>query len=179
MSDRAPRWTVYESPLGPLTFLASAKGVTNVFFKGRGPQLAEAGKRAMPREMDQVDAYFGGRRRNFELGLDIGGHPLQVEVWRRLTRIPYGATTTYGKLAAEIHGTIYPPGIEPYARPRVVGAAIGSNPVPILIPCHRVVGADGSLIGYLGGLQRKQALLDLERDGTPRASWGHRQIAML
>jgi methylated-DNA-[protein]-cysteine S-methyltransferase len=97
--------------------------------------------------------------------------------------IPYGTTTTYGELARRIDDRLYPVGLEPYRRPQVVGAAIGANPVPILVPCHRVIGADGSLTGYLGGLQRKQALLDLKGAGVAgrrsRPDVSSRQLAIL
>jgi methylated-DNA-[protein]-cysteine S-methyltransferase len=104
----------------------------------------------------------------------MGGTPFQRAVWRRLREIPYGTTITYSDLARSV------------GRPdvvRAVAAAVGRTPVPIVIPCHRVVAADGGLTGYLGGLHRKQALLDLERRVagglTPEPAWGLRQLAML
>ena len=105
---------------------------------------------------------FAGEREAFGLDLDLRGTPLQRAVWGRLFEIPYRATTTYGEVAARIDESLYDPGLEPYERPRVVGAAIGRNPVPVVVPCHRVIGADGSLTGYFGGLERKRLLLDLE-----------------
>jgi methylated-DNA-[protein]-cysteine S-methyltransferase len=120
----------------------------------------------MPEVVEQLEAYFDGQRRAFELDLDLHGTPLQKRVWERLLEIPYGATTTYGELAGRIEESAYPDALEPYKRARVVGTAVGRTPTPILVPCHRVIGADGSLTGYGGGLQRKQALLDLESAGA-------------
>ncbi len=162
MNDRLA-WTIYESPLGPLTVVAGPGGVSNVHFPGRSPQVQESAQRPLPEVTDQLDGYFAGEREAFELDLDLRGTPLQRRVWERLLEIPYGETTTYGKLAARVDESLYPRHVEPYQRVRLVGSAIGSTPTPILVPCHRVIGADGSLTGYGGGLQRKQALLDLER----------------
>jgi methylated-DNA-[protein]-cysteine S-methyltransferase len=116
----------------------------------------------MPEVVSQLDAYFAGERQAFELDLDLPGKPLQRKVWQRLLEIPYGKTTTYGEVAAQIDETLYDADLEPYKRPRVVGAAIGRNPVPVIVPCHRVIGADGSLTGFFGGLERKRLLLGLE-----------------
>jgi methylated-DNA-[protein]-cysteine S-methyltransferase len=136
----------------------------------------------MTEAVDQLDAYFAGELQVFDLELDLRGNPLQCEVWQRLLEIPYGTTTTYGEVAARIPESLYDPGLEPYKRARVVGAAIGRNPIPIVVACHRVIGADGSLTGYYGGLERKRALLDLEgaspghiRDGGSSGD----QIALL
>lgn len=112
--------------------------------------------------VDQLNAYFAGERQAFELDLDLRGAPLKRAVWGQLLAIPYGTTTTYGELAGRIDEALYDPELEPYKRPRIVGAAIGSNPVPVVVACHRVIGADGSLTGYFGGLQRKRLLLELE-----------------
>jgi methylated-DNA-[protein]-cysteine S-methyltransferase len=111
------------------------------------------------------------------------GTPLQLEVWRRLTEIPYGETTSYGELAGRIDPGLFNTDVEPWQRARVVGSINGRNPVSIIVPCHQVIGADGSLTGYGGGLQRKQALLDLEREtaggGRPEAASRSVQIALL
>lgn len=137
----------------------------------------------MPAVVEQLDAYFAGERQTFELDLDLRGTPLQLRVWERLREIPYGATTTYGELAERIDDSLYPGGLEPYKQVRLAASAIGRTPTPILVPCHRVIGADGSLTGYGGGLQRKQALLDLESRGvvgrSPQPSWSQRQLPML
>jgi methylated-DNA-[protein]-cysteine S-methyltransferase len=161
-------WTIYESPLGPLTVIAGRAGITNVHFPGQAPRLDEAGRRAMPELAGQLEEYFAGERRAFDLSLDLRGNPLQQLVWAQLREIPYGATTSYGELAAQIEQSAYPEGLEPYKRVRLAAAAIGRTPTPIIVPCHRVIGADGSLTGYGGGLQRKQALLNLEGSGASR-----------
>lgn len=155
-------WTIYESPLGPLTVIAGPSGVTNVHFPGRSPNLGKAAHRPMPEVVDQLEAYFAAERDVFDLDLDLRGSRLQKLVWEQLLEIPYGTTTTYGELAGRIDASFYPDDLEPYKRARLVGAAIGRTPTPILVPCHRVIGADGSLTGYGGGIERKQALLDLE-----------------
>lgn len=162
-------WTIYESPIGALTLIAGPRGITNINFPGRSPRFPEGTRRAMPEAAGQLDAYFAGKRQAFELDVDLRGDPLQSAVWKRLLEIPYGSTTTYGEIAGQIDESFYDPGLEPYRRARVVGAAIGRNPVPIVVPCHRVIGADGSLTGYYGGLERKRVLLDLESP-TPRLS---------
>jgi len=183
MSESQLTWTIYESPLGPLTVIAGSAGVRNVHFPGRSARLEESAHRPMPEVADQLEAYFAGEREAFEIELDLRGAPLQKRVWELLLAIPYGATTTYGELAGCIDESLFPHGLEPYERVRLVGTAIGRTPTPILAPCHRVIGADGSLTGYGGGLSRKQALLDLEsRDAEGQAAapgWGNRQLAML
>ncbi len=158
----APGWTIYESPVGPLTLAAGPRGIVSIHWPGRSPRLPEGEKRPLPELVDQLDAYFAGERQVFELDLDLRGNPLQSAVWRQLLEIPFGTTATYGEVAGRIDQSLYDPGLEPYRRARVVGAAIGRNPVPIVVPCHRVIGADGSLTGFYGGLERKRALLELE-----------------
>jgi methylated-DNA-[protein]-cysteine S-methyltransferase len=163
-------WTVYRSPVGGLTLVAGPNGITNIHFGASAATLPAAARRPMPELATQLTEYFQGTRRAFDLDLDVHGTPLQEQVWERLLRIPHGTTTTYGEIAREVEESLFDPGLEVYRRPQVVGAAIGSNPVAILIPCHRVVGADGSLTGYRGGLTRKRALLELEgADGAWRA----------
>jgi methylated-DNA-[protein]-cysteine S-methyltransferase len=159
-------WSIYESPLGPLTLIAGPAGVRGVHFPGRSPRLEEAARVPLPEVSDQLDTYFAGELRGFDLDLDLRGGRLQRIVWGLLLEIPYGTTTSYGELAARIDPAAYPAGIEPYERARLVGAAVGRTPAPILVPCHRVIGADGSLTGYGGGLHRKRALLDLEQLGV-------------
>ena len=142
---------LYDSPLGVLTLRATARGLASIAFhphaKGGGdPALIAATAR-------QLDEYFAGERRAFDLPLDLAGSEFQQGVWAQLRRIPYGETVSYGELARRA------------GRPdvvRAVAAAVGRTPVPIVVPCHRVIGADGSLTGYGGGLPRKRALLDLE-----------------
>jgi methylated-DNA-[protein]-cysteine S-methyltransferase len=176
-------WTIYESPLGPLTAVASRAGIANLHFPGQAPRLDRAARRAMPELVEQLGEYFAGEREAFELSLDLRGTPLQQLVWAQLREIPYGATTSYGELAGRIEESAYPEGLEPYKRVRLAAAAIGRTPTPIVVPCHRVIGADGSLTGYGGGLERKQALLDLERGDPARAalvpSAANPQLALL
>jgi methylated-DNA-[protein]-cysteine S-methyltransferase len=150
------RWTIYESPLGPLTLRGGAGGLTGLDFPGRGEPLAEAGRAPdlFTDAVRQLDEYFAGRRARFELELDLGGTSFQRGVWQRLIAIPHATTISYTALALALGRP---------AAVRAVAAAVGRTPVPIVVPCHRVVGADGALTGYRGGLQRKQALLDLER----------------
>lgn len=160
-------WTIHESPIGPLTLVAGPRGLTNIYFPERAPRLPEGERRPLREVVEQLDGYFAGERRAFELDLDLRGNPLQAAVWRQLLEIPYGATTTYGKVAAAIDASLYNPALEPYNRARVVGTAIGRNPVPVVVACHRVIGADGSLTGYYGGLERKQTLLEVEGIAVP------------
>jgi methylated-DNA-[protein]-cysteine S-methyltransferase len=117
---------------------------------------------------DQLDGYFAGERRAFDLDLDVRGTPLQKLIWGQLLEIPYGSTASYGQVAGRIDESHYPDDLEPYKRARLVGATVGRNPIPIVVACHRVIGADGSLTGFRGGLERKRALLELEGwSGTP------------
>jgi methylated-DNA-[protein]-cysteine S-methyltransferase len=166
------RWTIHETPLGPLTLRGGAHGLTALGFPGRGEPLDEAAHAPdlFADAVRQLDEYFAGERRRFDLELDLAGTPFQRSVWDRLLRIAYGATTTYGAIARELGRS---------DRVRAVGAAVGRTPIPIIVPCHRVLGADGSLTGYGGGLQRKQALLDLERTGAPAPGWSLRQLALI
>jgi methylated-DNA-[protein]-cysteine S-methyltransferase len=163
-------WTIYESPFGPLTLRGSARGLGSLHFPGRGDPLDEDARdpALLADAVRQLEQYFAGSRQEFDLQLDLRGTPFQRAVWARLLAIPYGTTTTYGTIASELGRP---------DRVRAVGAAVGRTPVPIVVPCHRVIGADGALTGYGGGLQRKQALLDLESAGAPMAA--HRQLALL
>jgi methylated-DNA-[protein]-cysteine S-methyltransferase len=172
-------WTVYESPLGSLTLVGDDDGLRAMYFAGRSGPLDEATRDPQPfaDAVTQLEEYFAGERRRFELALALEGTPFQRRVWTALAEIPYGRTCSYGELAAEI-GRL--------DRVRAAGAAIGRTPVPIIVPCHRVIGADGSLTGYGGGLKRKQALLDLEsrvRGGGAAqvggTNWAGRQLSLL
>ena len=148
-------WTVHDTPVGQLTLIAGPAGLTGLRFPG-GPALPPAAHRPDARlaaAAEQLDEYFAGERDVFELDLDLRGTEFQLGVWERLRRIPYGETVTYGSIARAIGRP---------ERSRAVGAAVGRTPIPIVVPCHRVVGSDGSLTGYGGGLERKRALLDLE-----------------
>jgi methylated-DNA-[protein]-cysteine S-methyltransferase len=167
------RWTTYESPLGRLTIVAGERGLRSVRFPGRGAALDERAHATTPLLDDvvaQLEQYFAGDRLEFEIPLDLGGTPFQRAVWARLVRIPYGQTTSYGALADAIGRP---------DRVRAVGATVGRTPVPIIVPCHRVIGADGSLTGYGGGLHRKRALLELEARGAAEPAWAFRQLALI
>jgi len=119
----------------------------------------EADETAFPDAVAQLEAYFAGERTDFELSLDLVGSEFQRRVWAALLTIPYGETRSYGEIARQIGS----PGAF-----RAVGLANGHNPIGIIVPCHRVIGSNGSLTGYGGGLERKRALLEMEksRDGT-------------
>jgi methylated-DNA-[protein]-cysteine S-methyltransferase len=169
-------WAVYESPFGPLTLEGHRGGLRALRFQGRGGPLDERDREpaSLAAASGQLEEFFSGSRRRFELALDLRGTPFQRAVWEHLLTIPYATTTTYGRVAEAIGRP---------DRVRAAAAAIGRTPVPIIVPCHRVVGADGALIGYGGGLHRKQALLDLERcvaaGVEPSSVWVHRQLALL
>jgi methylated-DNA-[protein]-cysteine S-methyltransferase len=148
-------WTTYPSPIGQLTLRGGADGLIAIHFPGRLGDLGEATRdpTAFAAAIRQLDEYFAGERRRFTLPVRLDGTAFERAVWDELVKIPYGETTTYGAIARAI------------GRPddaRDVGTAVGRTPVPIVVPCHRVVGSDGSLTGYGGGLDRKRALLDLE-----------------
>ena len=162
MEQTQANWTVYESPIGPLTLVVGPRGLTDLSFPGRLRIPAGAKERPMPAVTAQLDAYFAGELREFDLSLDLHGTPLEQAVWRALLEIPYGETASYGEQAAKIDPDLFDADVEPWQRARVVGAANGRNPIAIVVPCHRVIGANGSLTGYGGGLERKRALLDLE-----------------
>jgi len=166
---------IFESPFGPLTLLAGERGLRRLYFPGTAPDLDDFfdGDRERSRvAIEQLQQYFAGERTVFELPLEYTGTPFQRSVWDALRGIPYGTTTTYGALARVLG-----------AQPRAVGAAVGATPIPIIIPCHRVIGTDGSLTGYGGGLHRKRALLDFEAAAGDRsafdAAWRQRQLALL
>jgi methylated-DNA-[protein]-cysteine S-methyltransferase len=183
INPRSRHWNVYESPIGALTLIGGPGGLTDLRFPGKIELPPEEAKRPMPEVEEQLDAYFAGELRDFDLRLEMRGTPLQREVWRKLLEIPYGETASYGQQAARIDPALFDPELEPWQRARVVGAANGRNPVSIVVPCHRVIGADGSLTGYGGGLHRKRALLDLERGvaggDPPDPRRGPVQIALL
>ena len=176
-------FTIYESPIGPLTLIAGPAGLRGLHFPGRGPSKHEADQAqsdpVLLAATEQLDAYFAGDLRQFELELDLVGTLFQRRVWDALREIRYGTTTTYGTLAREIGASI---GRGDF-NPRAIGSAVGRTPVPIIVPCHRVIGSDGSLTGYGGGLQRKRALLDFEGSGGERvaldAGWTGPQLALL
>jgi methylated-DNA-[protein]-cysteine S-methyltransferase len=145
--------TVVDSPIGPLVLIASDAGLRAVVFggrripaEGRSPVLSEA--------VRQLEAYFDGELLTFDLPLELHGTEFQRRCWLALGSIPYGQTVSYGQQARRL-------GLGSEAA-RAVGAANGRNPLPIILPCHRVIGADGSLIGFGGGLHMKRFLLEHE-----------------
>jgi methylated-DNA-[protein]-cysteine S-methyltransferase len=173
-------WTICEGPVGPLSVVAGSAGIRAVWFAGQAPALEPGARRAMPAVEAQLAEYFAGERQAFELDLDLHGEPLQLAVWEQLRGIPYGETTSYGELTRRVEPELFPPELEPYRRVRLVGSAIGRTPTPIIVPCHRVIGADGSLTGYGGGLERKRTLLELERRvAGPLAAAEADQLALL
>lgn len=145
------------TPIGELLLVSDGAALTAVQFDDarRGaPTPDGADDPVIAEAAAQLRAYFAGERTTFDLPLRAAGTPFEQGVWRALEQIPYGETTSYGELAARLG--------EPGAA-RAVGRANGRNPIPIVVPCHRVIGADGSLTGFGGGLECKRALLDLER----------------
>ncbi|MFC8759747.1 methylated-DNA--[protein]-cysteine S-methyltransferase [Streptomyces sp. NPDC057193] len=152
------RYTVVDSPYEPLTLVAVDGVLSRVHMTGQRHRPAEEtfgtpDPRPFDAAIRQLDAYFAGELTEFDLPLHLIGTPFQVRVWERLLLIPYGETRTYGELAEELGNA---------GASRAVGLANGKNPVSIIVPCHRVVGAGGGLTGYGGGLDRKQRLLAFE-----------------
>jgi methylated-DNA-[protein]-cysteine S-methyltransferase len=151
--------TVIDSPYGPLTLVATDGALSGLYMtdqRHRPPEETFGAPDDTPfsETIDQLKAYFAGELKEFDLPLRLDGTPFQRTVWDQLRRIPYGETRSYGELADALGN--------PKAS-RAVGLANGRNPVGIIVPCHRVVGANGSLTGYGGGLDRKKRLLDFER----------------
>jgi methylated-DNA-[protein]-cysteine S-methyltransferase len=151
--------TITDSPIGELTLVADEGKLTGVYFPHHWykPDPDTFGPRSGAGFGDvtgQLAEYFAGDRKHFDLAVEPRGVAFQAAVWGLIGQIPYGETVTYGDLAREVGGG---------ATPKDVGAAVGRNPVSVIVPCHRVVGKDGSLTGYAGGLARKRFLLDLEK----------------
>jgi methylated-DNA-[protein]-cysteine S-methyltransferase len=171
-------WSDFDSPFGRLTLVAGDRGLREVHFPGRVPVLDPAGRDPgrLSAVREQLEQYFAGEREVFELALDLGGTVFRRRVWQALRELPYGRVTTYGELAREL-------GVRDTqaSAAQKVAWAIGATPAPIVVPCHRVVSADGSLTGYRGGLQRKRSLLDFEADGAERPRfWAHQgRLALL
>ncbi len=160
----ATTYTVVDSPIGPLAVAVTDGAVTDVRFPRADGSAAtdDLGERTDPADepllaeaVRQLTAYFAGELREFTLPLRYRGSPFQQRVWDGLRALPYGTTTTYGALAAAV-------GLDPRTASRAVGAANGANRIPVVVPCHRVIGADGTLTGFGGGIERKRELLDLE-----------------
>ena len=150
----------YKSPLGAITLAADGDALAGLWLEGQkyfgaGRALTPGDAPALALARDWLDRYFAGERpAPRELSLAPAGTEFQRAVWALLCEIPYGETSTYGALARRMPGGM--------TSPRAVGAAVGRNPISIIIPCHRVLGADGSLTGYAGGLERKRWLLEFE-----------------
>jgi methylated-DNA-[protein]-cysteine S-methyltransferase len=155
--------TVTQSPIGELTLVADDGALVGLYMEvhRRSPasSLGERDERGFERAVMQLDEYFAGRRTSFDLPLQPKGSPFELKVWDQLLQIPYGETRSYGDLARALG--------DPGAA-QAVGAANGRNPIAIIVPCHRVIGADGNLVGYAGGLDRKRFLLELEEPATKR-----------
>ena len=150
--------TTVDSPLGELTLVAEEGRLTGVYFPHHWyrPDPDTFGPRADTGFEDakaQLAEYFAGDRTRFDLAAQPRGDEFQRQVWGLISAIPYGQTVTYSDLARDVGGAV---------TPKDVGAAVGRNPLSVVVPCHRVVGKDGSLTGYAGGLARKRFLLDLE-----------------
>lgn len=155
-------YTVFDSPIGPLTAVANDAGLAAVYMAEHrrrpawetfGNRVAGSALPVLSATVEQLGEYFAGERREFSVPLAPAGNPFQRRVWDALREIPYGELRTYGDLAALLGDR---------SMAQAVGSANGRNPISIIVPCHRVVGADGSLVGYAGGLERKEFLLELE-----------------
>ncbi|WP_158884049.1 methylated-DNA--[protein]-cysteine S-methyltransferase [Rhodanobacter sp. L36] len=158
MSNETIHYDIMQTPIGQLLLAADHEGLRCVWFEtARRPQKPSPNwvhsPKALALARTQLDEYFAGARRVFDLPLHPLGTPFQMAVWRALEIIPYGVTISYGELARRIE--------QPQAV-RAAGAANGSNPLPIVIPCHRVIGSNGSLTGFGGGLPTKRFLLSME-----------------
>ena len=155
---------VLDGPLGPMTVVGQDGALAGLYLHEQrhlppADRLGERDDATLPGLQEQLSAYLAGALRTFDVELAPVGTPFQAEVWAALRQVPYGTTTTYGALAARIGRP---------AAVRAVGAANGRNPYCLVVPCHRVVGADGTLTGYAGGLDRKRFLLDLEQGAAAR-----------
>lgn len=150
--------TIIDSPIGELTLVAVEGTLSGVYFPGHWTRpdpvsFGEPSERGFEQAARQLGEYFAGARTTFDLALSRFGNDFQLKVWDLIDRIPYGETTSYGELAREFGDPTLA---------RAVGGAVGHNPLSVIVPCHRVVGKDGRLTGYAGGLERKRFLLDLE-----------------
>jgi len=167
-------YATMDTPIGRLWLAATEKGICRIGLPGEsretflarlkrcvGPEPCREDPAGLAPVMTQLREYFSRLRRTFEVALDLRGTPFQQAVWAEMATIPYGTTVSYGELAMRLG--------RGRNSARAVGGAVGTNPVPIILPCHRVVGADGSLTGFGGGLDIKAALLRLEAGAPLRA----------
>ncbi|MFJ8152503.1 methylated-DNA--[protein]-cysteine S-methyltransferase [Streptomyces sp. NPDC094468] len=163
------RHLVIETRLGPVTLVAEGETITGVYFRRHarrparetfGPEVTDATDPLLNEAARQLRDYLAGRRRRFDLPLAAEGDSFQLAVWEIVKSIQCGDTTTYGRIAEQLGDR---------ALAQRVGQAVGANPLCILVPCHRVVGSDGSLTGYAGGLEHKRALLALEEPSAAGA----------
>jgi methylated-DNA-[protein]-cysteine S-methyltransferase len=162
--DGAIEYEHLDTPIGRLLLAADERGLRYIEFAGaeQGRRIGRGwrrGRRRLGTAIAQLDAYFDGRLHAFDVALAARGTGFRKAVWDELVRIPYGETISYGELARRIGDA---------GASRAVGAANGANPLPIIVPCHRVIGANGKLTGFGGGLPVKQWLLDHERRHAPR-----------
>ncbi len=171
----------YDSPLGGMLLACDEEGLVGAWFDGQkyfagglAPERLEQPTPALDEAVRWLDVYFGGEQPSFTPSLHLTGSAFRQEVWAILLEIPYGRTVTYGQIAQRLY--------ERHGGTRVsaqaVGGAVGHNPVSVIVPCHRVVGAAGSLTGYAGGVDKKLRLLELERADTSRLSVPTRGTAL-
>jgi methylated-DNA-[protein]-cysteine S-methyltransferase len=159
MNDKQKKYTYFDSPIGKILIAGTSTALTHIHFVGGVHPMEPDGDWQRDSEffkaaIEQLQAYFEGKLKIFDLPLRLEGTDFQLEVWNALKEIPYGKTVSYADIARRI------------GRPkavRAVGAANGQNPISIIVPCHRVIGSNGSLTGYGGGLKNKEALLALEQ----------------
>jgi methylated-DNA-[protein]-cysteine S-methyltransferase len=172
-AELSTRHVVVDSLIGPLTLVRDETGLTGVYYPGHwtrpdrnsfGPQVDSSDDHGFDEAIAQLTEYFAGERRDFDLPLNPRGSDQARQVWQLIAEIPYGQTTSYGDLARRFDGDL---------DARDIGGFVGSNPLSILIPCHRVVGSTGKLTGYAGGLERKRYLLELENaiPAAPETLW--------
>ena len=159
-------YTDIESPIGQLTLIASGKGLCGLYFScsdsqryfarmvEEGTLVADDKHKLLSRAQEQLKEYFAGKRKKFDIPLDMQGTVFQINAWRQLQQIPYGKTISYGEQAARMGDA---------KKARAAGMANGRNPIAIIVPCHRVIGSNGTLTGFGGGLKTKEFLLELER----------------
>jgi methylated-DNA-[protein]-cysteine S-methyltransferase len=157
------RWAVLESPIGPFSVASDGTGICGAHFGAIAGAVTEPDSEQLRRALNELRAYFAGELTAFTLPVSVHrGSDFERAVWREMTTIPYGETRTYGEVAARVG--------DPSAA-RAVGVACNRNPIPVIVPCHRIVGAGGKLVGFGGGLDRKRRLLELEARVIFERAW--------